>query len=238
MQSNDIIVLTLTFKLCSEEMLDLDELEDSMMQAHDGQQLQEVLARLRQEDESATGGRETGQSVVTISSPHPARREPRTSSPEHDQASKRQKTGIETEMLTTMATMMQQMSETIRVQNEERIQWRQNASAKSQVEAKDLEQKESPIMVNWLNYDIKDDATTVIDMELRNALRPLNMKPELYWKSFDRIAKPCLESVENGHISSTMVNPKVVMKMHDRYAVLLHFWRNYWNVFSGVQNLQ
>jgi methionine aminopeptidase len=222
----------------SEEMLDLDEMEDSMMLAQDGQQLQDVLARLRQEDESATGGRETAHSVVTNSSPHPARREPRTSSPEQDQANKRQKTGIETEMLNTMATMVQQMTETIRVQNEERNLWRQNTSAKAQVDAKDLELKESPIMVNWLNYDIKDDATTVIDMELRNALRPLNMKPELYWKSFDRIAKPCLESVENGHISAIMVNPKVVMKMHDRYAVLLYFWLKLLECISGVLSLQ
>lgn len=202
----------------SEDMVDLDVLEDSMM-GQDGQQLQDVLARLRQEDECAMGGREPGHSAAALSSPTPVRRGHRTSSPELDQSSKRQKTGIETEMMNTMATMVQQMTETIRVQNEERNLWRQNSSTKAQADIKDPELQETPIMVNWLNYDVKDDATTVADLELRNAMRPLNMKPEVYWKSFDRIAKPCLESVENGHISTVLVNPKVVKKMHDRYVL-------------------
>ena len=110
-------------------------------------------------------------------------------------------------MLNTMATMVQQMTETIRVQNEERNLWRQNSSTKAQADIKDHE------------LQAEHDATTVADLELRNVMRPLNMKPEVYWKSFDRIAKPCLESVENGHISTVLVNPKVVKKMHDRYVL-------------------
>ena len=196
-------------------MVDLDELDDSMM-VPDGQQLQGILERLRQEDEIPPSGREPAQIAGTNNSPHAGRKEPRTSSPEADRTNKRQKTGIEVEMMNTMATMVKQMTETIKVQNEERNTWRQTASTKVHVDVKDPEKEELPIMINWLNYDIKDDATTVVDMELRNAIRPLNMKPEAYWKSFDRIAKPCLEAVENGHISTVMVNPKVVMKMHDR----------------------
>ena len=195
-------------------MIDLDLMEDSMM-LQNGQQLQDVLARLREEDESNTGGRESNQSAGAHISDSTVRRQPRTSSPEPDMSNKRQKTGMEMEMMNTMATMVKQMTDTIKAQNEERSLWRQ-VNSKTQLDAKEPEQKELPVMVNWLNYDIKDDATTVVDMELRNALRPLNMKPESYWKSFDRVAKPCLESVENGHISTVMVNPKVVMKMHDR----------------------
>ena len=205
-------------------MVDLNELDDSMM-VQDGQQLQDVLARLRQEDEDVAGREDPAHISTSNSSPTPRRRATRTLSPELDQSNKRQNTGYGSEMMNAMASMVQQMSETIRVQNEERNLWRQNTSTKSQVEVKDPQVDDSPIMINWLNYDIKDDATTVVDIELRNALRPLNMKPEMYWKSFDRIAKPCLESVENAHISTIMVNPKVVMKMHDRYVVQLTIWK-------------
>ena len=37
---------------------------------------------------------------------------------------------------------------------------------------------EKPIMILLENYTVKDDATTVVDMRLRNMLRPMNMKPE------------------------------------------------------------
>ena len=180
-------------------MIDLDEvgMDDSLMGQAD--QLESVLARLRQEDEAAVSDRNSTRGGNVSSTPSP-RGHRRTRSPNEDQPDKRAKSGFEGEFLSTMSSMssmFKQMTDTFKVQQEERNHWRQANGTKP----------------------IRDDATTVVDMELRNALRPLNVKPETYWKKFDRIAKPCLESIENSHISHIMVNPKVVLKMHDRLVM-------------------
>ena len=191
--------------------LDAIEMDDSMMGQAD--QLENVLARLRQEDEAAAGhtnNTRNGNLSGTSTSPRGCRRD---RSPHDDQVEKRPKHGYEGDFMSNVSNLFKQMTETFKSQKEERDQWRkpivgENSSA--------TPTNDNPIMINWLNYDVKDDATTVVDLELRNAIRPLNMKPELYWKKFDRIAKPCLEAIENSHISHIMVNPKVVQKMHDR----------------------
>ena len=204
-------------------MIDLDEvgMDDSLMGQAD--QLESVLARLRQEDEAAVSDRNSTRGGNVSSTPSP-RGHRRTRSPNEDQPDKRAKSGFEGEFLSTMSSMssmFKQMTDTFKVQQEERNHWRQaNGTKPASVESTTANTtSEQPIMVDWSNYDIRDDATTVVDMELRNALRPLNVKPETYWKKFDRIAKPCLESIENSHISHIMVNPKVVLKMHDRLVM-------------------
>ena len=75
---------------------------------------------------------------------------------------------------------------------------------------------ERPVMVQLDNYSVKDDATEHIDAFLRNKLRPINAKPEKYWKEFDRVARPVLEAYETSHLTGYLINPRVVEKMHDR----------------------
>ena len=202
----------------SDDMIDLDEMEldDSLMGQTD--QLESVLARLRQEDEAAVSSRNATRGGNLPRTPSPRRSTRRSRSPTDDQPDKRAKPMFEGEFLNTMSGMFKQMTDTFKFQQEERDQWRKvNSTKLAPVESSTANAtSDLPIMIDWSDYDIRDDATTVVDMELRNALRPLNVKPETYWKKFDRVAKPCLESIENSHISHIMVNPKVVLKMHDR----------------------
>ena len=79
---------------------------------------------------------------------------------------------------------------------------------------------QEPVLVKFDNYKVRDDGTTKIDMKLRSALRTINAKPRKYFKHFHRKVKPVLETLENEHVTNTMINPKVMKKLHDRGSYL------------------
>ena len=79
---------------------------------------------------------------------------------------------------------------------------------------------EKPFLVNWANYNVKDNGQNILDMKLRNALKTINSKPEKYFKYFDREIKPSFETVEIDHMNFNSVNPRITKKMHDRAAFL------------------
>ena len=88
------------------------------------------------------------------------------------------------------------------------------------MDSDDSDGAQEPVMVKLDNYKVRDDGTTKIDMKLRNALRTINAKPKRYFKNFSRKVKPVLETLENEHLTSTMINPKIMKKLHDRGAYL------------------
>ena len=101
------------------------------------------------------------------------------------------------------------------------------SSSKSQ-DSDDSDSGQEPILVKLDNYKVRDDATTKIDMKLRSSLRTINAKPRKYFKHFPRKVKPVLETLENEHLTNTMINPKIMKKLHDRgsYLELRYFDQN------------
>ena len=79
---------------------------------------------------------------------------------------------------------------------------------------------EKPKMIEMMNYDLKDDAHMTIDYEVRTKLRPINAKPEVWWKRFPRVSRPVLENIEIDYLDKTPVNPLVVKRLHDQGAVI------------------
>merc|ERR1719427_897457 len=112
-----------------DDMIDLDEMEldDSLMGQTD--QLESVLARLRQEDEAAVSSRNATRDGNLPKTPSP-RRSRRSRSPNDDQPDKRAKPRFEGEFLNTMSGMFKQMTDTFKFQQEERDQWRKANSTK------------------------------------------------------------------------------------------------------------
>ena len=102
-----------------------------------------------------------------------------------------------------------------------------SGSSKSQ-DSDDSDSGQEPILVKFDNYKIRDDATTKIDMKLRSSLRTINAKPKKYFKHFHRKVKPVLETLENEHLTNTMINPKIMKKLHYRgsYLELRYFDQN------------
>ena len=90
----------------------------------------------------------------------------------------------------------------------------------SQQDSDDSDNGQDPIMVKFDNYKVRDDGTSKLDMKLRSALRTINAKPRKYYKHFSRKVKPVLETLENEHLTSTMINPKIMKKLHDRGSYL------------------
>ena len=84
----------------------------------------------------------------------------------------------------------------------------------------DSDAGQEPIMTKLDHYKVRDDGTNKLDMKLRNALRTINAKPKRYFKHFSRKVKPALETLENEHLTNTMINPKIMVKLHDRGSYL------------------
>ena len=84
----------------------------------------------------------------------------------------------------------------------------------------DSDDGQDPIMVKLDNYKVRDDGVSKLDMKLRSALRTINAKPKRYYKHFSRKVKPALETLENEHLTNTMINPKIMKKLHDRGSYL------------------
>ena len=68
--------------------------------------------------------------------------------------------------------------------------------------------------------DVRDDGMNKLDMKLRGALRTINAKPKRSFKHFNRKVKPVLETLKNEHLTNTMINPKIMKKLHDRGSYL------------------
>ena len=75
-------------------------------------------------------------------------------------------------------------------------------------------------MIELLNCDFKDDAHVAIDYEIRSKIRPINCKPDVWFKRFPRVSRPVLENIEIDYLDKTPINPLVVRKIHDQGAVL------------------
>jgi hypothetical protein len=67
---------------------------------------------------------------------------------------------------------------------------------------------------------VTDNGQTVLDMQLRNALKMINANAGKYFKYFDRQIKPTFETLEIDHLNFNSVNPRITKKMHDRGALL------------------
>ena len=127
---NSLILSRITKCVISDDMIDLDEMEldDSLMGQTD--QLESVLARLRQEDEAAVSSRNATRGGNLPRTPSPRRSTRRSRSPTDDQPDKRAKPMFEGEFLNTMSGMFKQMTDTFKFQQEERDQWRKVNSTK------------------------------------------------------------------------------------------------------------
>ena len=92
----------------------------------------------------------------------------------------------------------------------------------------DSDAGQDAIMLKLDNYKVRDDGMSKLDMKLRSSLRTINAKPRRYYKHFNRKVKPVLETLENEHLTNTMINPKIKKKLHDRgsYLELRHFDQN------------
>ena len=97
---------------------------------------------------------------------------------------------------------------------------KQNKSKKSSNDSDDSDGGQDPIMVKFDNYKVRDDGVNKLDMKLRSALRTINAKPKRYYKHYSRKVKPALETLENEHLTNTMINPKIMKKLHDRGSYL------------------
>ena len=102
------------------------------------------------------------------------------------------------------------------------------SKSKSKSDSEDSDCAQEPVMVKFDNYKVRDDGHGKLDMKLRNALRTINAKPRKYFKNLSRRVKPVLETLENEHLTSTLINPKVMKKIHDRgsYLELRYFDAN------------
>jgi hypothetical protein len=92
--------------------------------------------------------------------------------------------------------------------------------SKDCMESDDSESGQEPVMVEFDHYKVRDNGVNKLDMVLRNALRTINAKPRKYFKHFSRKVKPAVETLENEHLTNTMINPKIMKKIHDRGAYL------------------
>ena len=96
---------------------------------------------------------------------------------------------------------------------------------------------QEPVMINKEAYKILDDAHEVLDIKLRQRLRPINACPTTYWVkgSFKSVERPILgASVFLAHLMPGAVNEHTICKHHDRSAYIE--LRNYWGRNSGVLN--
>ena len=92
--------------------------------------------------------------------------------------------------------------------------------SKESNDSDDSDNGQEPIMIKFDDYRVRDDGMNKLDMNLRGALRTINAKPKRYFKHFNRKVKPVLETLENEHLTNTMINPKIMKKLHDRGSYL------------------
>ena len=92
--------------------------------------------------------------------------------------------------------------------------------SKNKSDSEDSDDCQEPVMTKYDNYKVRDDGNGKLDMKLRNSLRTINSKPRKYFKHFSRKVKPVLETLENEHLTNTLINPKVMKKIHDRGSFL------------------
>ena len=97
---------------------------------------------------------------------------------------------------------------------------RRHKPSKDEMDSGDSDCGQEPVMVEFDNYKVRDNGVNKLDMVLRNALRTINAKPRKYYKHFSRTVKPAVETLENEHLTNTMINPKIMKKLHDRGAYL------------------
>merc|ERR1719318_2360753 len=88
------------------------------------------------------------------------------------------------------------------------------------MESGDSDCGQEPVMVEFDHYKVRDNGVNKLDMKLRSSLRTINAKPKRYFKHFSRKVKPVLETLENEHLTNTMINPKIMKKLHDRGSYL------------------
>ena len=93
-------------------------------------------------------------------------------------------------------------------------------TSKDGMDSDESESGQEPVMVEFDQYKVRDNGVNRLDMVLRNALRTINAKPRKYYKHFSRKVKPAVETLENEHLTNTMINPKIMKKVHDRGAYL------------------
>lgn len=93
-------------------------------------------------------------------------------------------------------------------------------TSKDSMDSDDSEAGQEPVMVEFDHYKVRDNGVNKLDMVLRKALRTINAKPRKYYKHFNRKVKPAVETLENEHLTNTMINPKIMKKIHDRGAYL------------------
>ena len=78
---------------------------------------------------------------------------------------------------------------------------------------------ESFAMVSVDNHSIKDDAVSAGDWTARK-LRPWSGSQEEMWRNLPRVARPVLNSIVDEHLHDGEVNPRLLVRMHDRGSEL------------------
>ena len=112
----------------------------------------------------------------------------------------------------------------------EKIVMSSQENMKSLVEKLELNRKrsakveeEKPVLTDKMIH-VKDDNNTIIDAKIRNLVgkNPNSADPTTWWsQEFKDVAKPELgEGLCLGHLGPGMVNPEVILKIHDRKKVI------------------
>ena len=90
---------------------------------------------------------------------------------------------------------------------------------KGKLDEIDVDEPEHPVLLLVENHTIRDDAHKEIDFVARS-VRPLQCDPSVWWAEQKRVARPIKEDLEDTHLTASSVNPRTVMKLHDRGAEL------------------
>ena len=82
---------------------------------------------------------------------------------------------------------------------------------------------QDPILLSDPAYKLEDDGQDVLDLALRQKLRPINACPKTYWTkgSFERVERPVRgAALFLSHLIPGYVNEATICKFHDRCAFL------------------